>query len=350
MRSRFFTLIFLVFVFSCTAQKPIQIQSLNLHEGHVLLLPDSADAARIIVTDRTDLFFERVTAAEMSIQMKRSLKAGQTRDELLPAFLDYLRHDVENFTPAESVYVAEVMQEVFNTCQAVVPGIFPDTLIMLKTKGNHYGASVYYTRENCIIIPADVLGAAMRRQFTSTMYHELFHVYSRLNPKKRELLYRLIGFETIGLANLRLPEALAARVLHNPDGVDFAQKITLNTEDGKTIDAVPVIYANQTGFQPDQREFFGYVEFNLFQIEKTPEGAWQVLAKDDGYTSLLDLKTLPDFFRQIKDNTGYIIHPDEVLADNFGFLMQGKSNPKITARFSAEGKQLIENIEKTLKE
>lgn len=349
MRSFFFVLFCLFFSLSCTAQKSIQVQYLNLDEHHVLLLLDSADAAQTIVTDKTDQFFERVTAAEMSIQMKQPLAAGQSRAALLPAFLDYLRRDMESFKPAESVQVAEVMQEVFNTCQAVAPEVFPDTVILLKTKGRHYGPSVYYTRENCIIIPSDVLAPEMRRQFTSTMYHELFHVYSRLNPGKRTQLYKLIGFETIGLENIRMPEALAARVLHNPDGVDFAQKITLDTGNGKTIEAIPVIYANHPGFKQEQEEFFGYVEFNLYQIEQS-EGVWKVLTKPDGYTSLLDLKNLPDFFRQIKDNTGYIIHPDEVLADNFAFLMQGKSNPKITARFSAEGKQLIENIEKILKE
>lgn len=350
MRIFFPTLFCLFFVFSCTAQKSIQIQSLNLDERHVLLLPDSADAARLIAEDKTDLFFERVTAAEMSIQMKQPLEAEQPRPAMLPAFIDYLQRDMESFSPEESVRVAKVMQDVFNTCQSVAPGLFPDTLVMLKTKGKHYGPSVYYTRENCIVVPANALTEDMRPQFTSTMYHELFHVYSRLNPAKRTRLYKLIGFETIGLGRLRLPEQLAARVLHNPDGVDFAQKITLDTGNGKTIDAIPVIYANHPGFRPEIQDFFGYVEFNLYQIELMPDGAWKALTKDDGYTSLLDLKNLPDFFRQIKDNTGYIIHPDEVLADNFAFLMQGKINPKITARFSEDGKKLIADLETVLKE
>ena len=350
MRILFPTLFCLFFVFSCTAQRPDQIQLVKLDKHHLLLLPDSADAAHFIGEDRTDLFFERVTAVEMSIQMKQPLEANQTRIEMLPAFVDYLRRDMESFSAHESQVVAAVMQSVFNICQMVAPGLFPDTLIMLKTKGKHYGPSVYYTRENCIVIPADVLTDEMRWQFTTTMYHELFHVFSRLNPEKRARLYKLIGFETIGLHQLRLPEQLAARVLHNPDGVDFAQKITLDTGNGKMIDAIPVLYANHPGFRPEKQDFFSYVEFNLYQIEKTPEGAWKVLTQPDGYTSLLNLQNLPDFFRQIKDNTGYIIHPDEVLADNFAFLMQGKMNPQITAKFSESGKKLIADLEAVLKE
>ncbi|MBL7799028.1 MAG: hypothetical protein JNJ90_21190 [Saprospiraceae bacterium] len=334
---------------SCTAQKPIQIQSLTLGENHVLLLLDSAEASRTLVHDATDRFFELVTASEMSIQMKKPLEPGQTRADLLPAFTDYLRRDVAAFTPDESVFAAGVMQEVFNTCQTVAPGIFPDTLILIKTKGNHYGNSVYYTRENTIVIPADALASGLRDAFKSTMYHELFHVYSRLNPEKRTRLYRLIGFEHIGLEKLKLPDSLALRVLYNPDGVDFAQKITLDMGNGTSIDAAPIIFSKNLGFKPGKRAFFSYVDFSLYQIVQNEQGRWEVKTKPDGYSSTLNMRELPDFFRQIKDNTGYIIHPDEVLADNFSFLMSSKTDESVTAKFSEDGKKLILDVEAVLK-
>jgi hypothetical protein len=344
----FFPSIF--FALSCSAQKPILIQSLNLGEKYTLLLLDSTAAASTLVRDETDRFFDLVTASEMSIQMKKPLEAGQTRDDLMPAFLDYLRRDVATFTPEQSMFAAEVMQEVFNTCQSVAPDIFPDTLILIKTKGNHYGKSVYYTRENTIIIPEDVLHAKMRQAFLSTMYHEMFHVYSRLNPEKRKRLYRLIGFEAIGLDRLELPDSLALRVLYNPDGVDFAQKITLDMGNGKTIHAAPIIFSKSLGFKPGRQAFFSYVEFSLFEIEKTDRGTWRVRTKADGYSSTLNMREVPDFFRQIKDNTGYIIHPDEVLADNFSFLMLAKKDSSVTDKFSDEGKQLIRDVEAVLRD
>ncbi len=372
MRTAMIALSCLLLTLSCTAQKQIQINSLHLDPDHVLLVADSTLAAQTLLLDKTDRFFDLVTASEMSIQMKKPLAEGQTRADLLPAFQDFLRRDVESFTPEESMMVAGVLQEVFNACQAVTRGLFPDTLILIKTKAkhygrsvyytrentivipidalDHYGRSVYYTRENTIVIPIDALDPAMKKEFTSTMYHELFHVYSRQHPEKRTLLYRLIGFEHLGLEHLNMPDALAARVLYNPDGVDFAQKITLKTEAGKTIDAIPVIYANHLGFLPGKRQFFGYVEFNLYQIEKDAKGGWTVVTQPDGFSSTLNLQNLPDFFRQIKDNTGYIIHPDEVLADNFSFLIQGKSDPGITAKFSDGGKKLLADMEAILRE
>jgi hypothetical protein len=188
------------------------------------------------------------------------------------------------------------------------------------------------------------------------MYHELFHVYSRLNAAKRAKLYQLIGFEKIGLEKLQLPPALAERVLYNPDGVDFAQKIALNTPSpdgegrGGAIQAIPIIYANNVGAKAGQSQFFGYLEFNLFQILPNGDGTWKVVVKEDGFSSTLKMNELPDFYRQIKDNTGYIIHPDEVLADNFSFIMVEKNSPQYTAKFSAEGKKLLKDVEAILKE
>lgn len=347
---KFFTSLFiaLIWAFSCTAHQPVPTQTVVLDENHTLILLDSAGSAQVLLQDKTDRFFELVTASEMSIQIKKPLKDGQTREDLLPEFMDYLRRDVEAFSEEEAQRTTAIVQSVFKTCQQVSNKIFPDTLILIKTKGKHYGRSVYYTRENTIVIPEDALAPSNSANLESTIYHELFHVYSRLNPEKRRQLYKLIGFEDIGLQNLEMPEGLAARVLYNPDGVDFAQRITLTLEDGSSIDAIPVLYSGHVGYKEGRYTFFAYVEFNLYQIQQTTDGKWQVITKDDGYSSTLNLRELPDFFRQIKDNTGYIIHPDEVLADNFAFVMRKKNRPDANAKFSEEGKKLLADIEAVL--
>jgi hypothetical protein len=344
----FFAFCFFALSISCNAQS--HTRTLRLDEGHVVILLDSAAAGPVITTDRHDNYFNLVTASEMSIQMKQPLETGQTRETMLPGYIGFLKSDVEDFSAADAEFTESVMKKVFKTASSVSPGIFPDTLILIKTKGRHYGDGVWYTRDNCIIIPANELEARKTNPFTSTMYHELFHVYSRLNPAKSAKLYSLIGFQHIGLEKLLIPGGLSSRVLYNPDGVDFGQKITLTTADNTQIEAVPIIYSNNVGAKAGQSEFFGYLEFNLFQIKPSGEGAWEVITKDDGYSSTLKLDELPDFFRQIKDNTGYIIHPDEVLADNFSFVMIGKSSPTYTAKFSPEGKKLLADVEAILKE
>lgn len=338
-----------VLLSACTAQEPIRILRLGEGGRHVVLLQDSASAAQSITYDKRDKYFDLVTVSEMSIQMKQPLVEGKTRAEMLPAYIQFLKGDVSNFSYSESKFTADVITKVYKTCAGVAPDIFPDTVILIKTKGNHYGDGTYYTREHCIIIPANELAAGKTNPFTTTMFHELFHVYSRLNPEKRAKLYKLIGFEDIGLNKLRMPDALAARVLYNPDGVDFAQKITLTLDDNSRIEAIPVLFANHEGFKSGQLAFFAYVEFSLYQIEANKDGTYKVLTQDNGYTSTLKMDNLPDFFRQIKDNTGYIIHPDEVLADNFSFIMVEKNGARVSAKFSAPGKQLLLDMEAVLK-
>jgi hypothetical protein len=342
-----FSAILFLLVLSCEAQTPVR--ELKFPNGKICILLDSVEAGRSITYDQRDSFFEKVNISEMSIQTHIPLLKGQTRETILPAYIQFLKTDVEGFSAEEARFMEGVMEKVFRTVNAVSPDIFPDTLLFIKTKGKHYGDGVWYTRENCIIIPADELGRRKTSAFTTTVYHELFHVWSRLNPAKSDRTYQLIGFESIGYNNLSLPPALAARVLYNPDGVDFAQKIALTQTDESTIYAVPIIYANHEGWRDEQNTFFAYLEFNLFQIEKQPDGKWKVVVKEDGFSSTLNIQDQPDFYHQIKDNTGYIIHPDEVLADNFAFIMQEKNGQKVSLKFSAEGKKLLVDLETALK-
>lgn len=344
------TLLFLCIfsAFSCQSQET-PIREIRFPNGKICLLLDSLEAGKAITTDRYDGYFDKINISEMSIQMHQALTEGQTREALLPAYVEFLKSDVEGFNYEESKFVEGIIKKVYQTSTGINPALFPDTLKLIKTKGRHYGDGVWYTRDNCIIIPADELGRKKNAPFGITMFHELSHVWSRLNPEQSARAYKLIGFEGVGFQNLILPQGLQDRVLYNPDGVDIAQKITLKQEDGSEIQAIPVIYANHLGWTDAQNTFFAYLEFNLFQIEKQADGKWKVLTKDDGFSSVIDLKSQPDFFRQIKDNTGYIIHPDEVLADNFAFIMQERNGQKVSMRFSEEGKKLLVDFETVLK-
>jgi hypothetical protein len=342
-----FSIAFTLIAVACNAQQPTM--QMHMANGKVVLLLDSSDASRAIVKDDRDGFFEKVTASEMSIQMKQPLNPKQSRADLLPEYIQFLKSDVADFTETDLKFMSAVLEKMYKTVAEVNPAILPDTLKLIKTHGRHYGDGVWYTRENCIIIPRNELNSRKTTPFTSTMYHELFHVYSRLNSAKSAQLYQLIGFQAIGLENLEMPGSLADRTLFNPDGVDFAQKIDLIQEDKSTISAIPVLYSNHLGYTEGNNEFFGYVEFNLFQIEKTEAGKYRVLVKEDGVSSKIHVESQPGFFAQIKDNTGYIIHPDEVLADNFSFIMQELNGIKVTLKFSAAGKELIKNMEAVLK-
>lgn len=335
--------------FSCQSQSIPTTVVKDSATGKVILLLNARDAATAIVTDTTYRFFNLITAAEMSVQMKKPLVQGTSSNVLLQEYLGFLASEPLDFTADDLIFIKKVINNMYSTVSGVNGNILPDTLRLIRSKENHYGPGVWYTRENCIIIPDGELLSKNTQSFTITMFHELFHVFSRLNPGKRRDLYKTIGFESVGLGSLVLPETLKERVLHNPDGVDYAQKIDLKQPDGSVISAIPVIWSNNNGYTPQKKSFFNYVEFNLYPVSKDANGKWTVQVSPDGLHSPIDVQEQSDFFRQIRENTGYIIHPDEVLADNFAFIMREKRGDRIYSKLKGEGVRLLEEMEQILR-
>ena len=62
------------------------------------------------------------------------------------------------------------------------------------------------------------------------------------------------------------------------------------------------------------------------------------------------MNNIPDFFAQITDNTGYIIHPDEIVADNFMYIMMREKKDGLNRTFSEKGVELLKDMKKILSE
>ncbi len=333
---------------SCKTPQAVKNTPFLLDKEKSIVFCDSTKAAELIIYDVTDDIFGKMTVTDMCIQMKRNYNADFTSGDIASDYLTYVQKDAASFKPDEIEFVQDAMKEAFELCQKISPTIFPKSINLIKTKSRYYGDGVYFTRENCIIIPANVLKTKKKEEFLSTMLHEIFHVYSRLNPAKRKALYELIGFQHVNkAANFIIPEPLKSQILLNPDGTNFKYYITLQVAPDKEIKAVPIIYSNAAKFNPKKPDFFNYLKFELFELENISRG-FSVATKKDG-SSTLNMKELPDFNRQIRDNTGYIIHPDEILADNFMFLALAQKDKNHNNKFSAEGKKLLTLIEELVK-
>ncbi len=322
-----------------TAQPPI----LELYPESDICLLDSTAAARAISKDDIESFFDKIRTLDMEIQMGQSLSG--TRAENIQTYRDFLQKDVTNFTEEEAKYIRKTMNKARQLCDLISPDIFPKPINFIKTKANHYGESVYYTRENNIIIPYDVLGKNRNESaFLETMLHEIFHIYSRLNPNKRTQLYELIGFKKA--VNVQLPKELDRRLLINPDGI-FEYVITVS--DGRNMtQLIPLLYSKTPEIAPNNPGFFNYLQFELFEIEN--EGDLLVVQAEEGYKSTMRERFQGDFQRQISNNTGYIWHPDEIMADNFAFLALIKGGLLKMKDFESEGRDLLRRIETVLRE
>ena len=348
MRYTLWLLPILIFSLSnCKSAKEVM-----LSETQKAVFLDSLGASKAILIDKKDNFLKKINVLDMSIQMKRSYPKKVKRSTILNDYKTYLRKDVISFTKSEKSMVEKCMKEATELSNSINKNIVPPVIELIKTKGNHYGDGVYYTRENRIIIPDDALvtkgrsKAQVEAALTQTLLHEIFHIYSRNDVLKRKKLYAIIGFKNIGTIPLDMKPALAERILINPDGVNLAQVIDL-TNDSMTISAIPVITSSKTEFSEDQPNFFSYLKFDLYQVVRG-RGGIKVISNDNG-TSTLNVAEMKDFFRKIGDNTDYIIHPDEILADNFMFLAMAEKDPASLNKFSKEGKILLKAIERILR-
>jgi hypothetical protein len=190
----------------------------------------------------------------------------------------------------------------------------PPEILFIQTNGEQESGAAY-TRLNAIVLPksrTDARGASLER----LVAHELFHVISRHDPDLRRELYALIGFAPCEM--ITLPTDLAEIKITNPDAPTIDYFITIEHE-GEKLAAVPVLFSGKSDFDPRLKSFLEYLQFRLMAIEMH-EGHWRPLARE-GSPLLIDVAKNKSFHEQIGGNTSYIIHPDEILADNFVHLL-----------------------------
>ena len=332
----------ILLIFSCrgtkdTLGKVDEDGILKLSKTHQIVFANKELGQATIVKDDVDAYFENVRILDMQIQMNATSRGD--RNTLLKDYKQHLKDGVMDWTESEKTYVANVFNKAFELVSAVSPKIFPPKIVMIKDNMNHYGEGVFYTRENSIVVPLNTVERQDSADFLKTMLHEIFHIYARYHPEIKTKLYERIGYTKIDPP--KIPAILERRVLLNPDGIDFNYAIKIKRKStGQEITAIPLIFSKYLNFMPNKTDFFEYLQFYLFEIA---DGEVQVTRNGD---STVRIKNVTDFYDQIGTNTQYIIHPDEVLADNFTLICLSSSDKKALEAFHIreKGKQLIKDL------
>jgi hypothetical protein len=203
----------------------------------------------------------------------------------------------------------------------------PESILLIRTTGKEE-AGAAYCRGPAIVLPE----GRIRQEpdgLRKLVAHELFHVLSTHNPELRRDLYAIIGFQLC--EPIELPASLKERAITNPDAPLLDAYIQVEPRPGEKLFVMPVLYASAAKFDPDSgKSLFDYMQFKLMAIEEAG-GKWQATV-NDGRPISIEPKGLESYFDQIGKNTGYIIHPDEILADNFAHLVlqtEKLPNPEI---------------------
>ena len=192
---------------------------------------------------------------------------------------------------------------------------------LVKTSGKEeFGAA--YTRRHAIMLPRSVtsLPTTDPRRAYFLLAHELFHVLSRTDSLLRDELYALLGFKTVN--GFEYPAELEDRRLSNPDAFEYLHTLTVQSG-SERVEVMPVIQSllplNEVIQLPN---FFEALDIVLLSVdpgtgEALRDGNGDLIKYNFGNTNWIPL---------MLRNSSFIIHPEEILADNFATLMEWRSD------------------------
>jgi hypothetical protein len=299
-----------------TASIGTAVIDVSLGNGCLAHFATASEAAEILA--RKDDFIQRLSPFDRSARMKTDKNVS------VEEFLAFVKTSASTWTDAEKGKVEAAIGRIGPALE-VLSLPLPKTVALLKTTGNEEGHA-FYTRDTAIVFPENQLTAAADAPpLEKTIAHELFHILSRENPAMREALYHAIGFTPC--AEVQLPTPLQPRKITNPDAPRNDHSIRLQV-DGKEVAAVPMLLSATEKYDAQRGgEFFSYMQLQFLILENRSGGL--------GGGEVVAPSRVSQFFEQVGRNTDYVIHPEEILAENFALLVlneQKVASPAILQR------------------
>lgn len=249
--------------------------------------------------------------------------AARTRGGELPTLAQWreqLIAEVTTWSDADIPRISTMVEKIAKRLeQLAIP--LPEVVWLVQTTGREE-SNAAYTRGAAIMLPTEKVKAD-DKALEELIVHELFHVISRHGPELRRRLYSIVGFESIN--EIELPENLAKAKITNPDAPRIDCVITL-VIDGKVQSVAPILVADPPTFDRSFSEnMFRYLKFRLLVLEGVLDDKqmliWQPSLRE-GEPQFIDPAIGSEaYLEKIGRNTKYIIHPDEILADNFAYLV-----------------------------
>jgi hypothetical protein len=299
---------------ACLASSVCLGADLPLGDGTAVHFASASEGGKILTT--RDDFVRRLSPFDRAAR----LKVDHTVSE--EEYLNFVGKNTSDWTDQE-IEALQAAIEKLRPLLSRFPLSLPPTIQMIKTTGSEEGNAAY-TRGTAIVFPKSDL-AKSEAELMKLFSHELFHVLSRHNPELKERLYEAIGFRQC--EEIEFPRELASRKITNPDAPKNDHFIRLTVR-GEECLAVPILFSTAEVYDAKKGgEFFEYLNFQ-FLVVKTTEAPKRLIAVyEDSNLKLAGPKDISGFFEQVGRNTNYIIHPEEILAENFSRLVLKEADP-----------------------
>ena len=256
----------------------------------------------------------------------------QQRNSSKKQLFDFISQQVLEWHKDEEAKVLLIIDEIDEAIKVQKFNFtLPNDIYFIKTTTLEEGGANGYTRQNYIVINKEIL-IGPENALKQLILHELFHIISRNDADFRKDMYKIIGFEITNSINY--PSSIKDSRITNPDAPQTDSYITVR-KDGKPIDCMMVLYSDQSY---NGGVFFKYL--NVGFMELTGKDKKEPLIKN-GKPVIYSMNDITGFFEQIGRNTQYILHPEEIMADNFVFAMNDRKKQP--------SQKIIDAIQKRLK-
>ena len=288
---------------------PVSAQTVTLYGATQARFATAAEGSKIL--SARDAFVAALSPYDRSARTGRGEAVPETE------FLEFAASQALDWQPAEVAKLAVSVAKISARLRPLrLP--LPREVLLVKTTGREE-AETAYTRGNAIVIPQQYMDVSAD-EIERIIVHEIFHVISRHAPERRNAMYAIVGFRDCGPLNW--PPDLKHRRITNPDAPDDRYCITLERA-GAPLTFYPVLFAPEETFDPTlPGTYLGRLEFKLLPVMR--DGNNWIAGRTGGTLVLLDADSVPEYFGAIGLNTRYIIHPEEILADNFILLVRGE--------------------------
>jgi hypothetical protein len=275
----------------------------------------STDKAKELLTQE-DEFTKSWSQFDIDSRMH---KKNSTKEELF----SYISEQTRDWTLDEQNKIQSIIESINKQILKQDFKIdFLDEIFFVKTTADEEGGAGGYTRANYVVLKEDVITQPIG-ELKQIIVHELFHILTRNNPGFRKEMYQIIGFELMN--NVEYPANIKDYRITNPDAPQIDSYIRVKVG-GQSKECMMILYSTKDYKGGD---FFKYLNVGFMSLRGD---SIKTVDYKDNEPVIYTFKQVTGFFEQVGKNTQYIIHPEEILADNFAFAILNKSglpNPEI---------------------
>ena len=238
--------------------------------------------------------------------LERMAKLRRTRPVDAAEYRRYLSEQALEWSDAERARYAPVAERLERFLEKLRPRM-PARILLIKAGDVMDG--VPHTRINAIVLPQAFLAKAGQEELLYVMAHELSHLLSRYDDQARDKLYAAIGFRRC--ERVELPAEVERLRVTNPDAPADRHAIRVRYR-GRKVEAMPVSMLRSATLEPGQGFLANW------------HAPWLLVERRDGSCRATGQRAEPHeleaLYEQIGRNTDYLVHPEEIVADNFALL------------------------------